>query len=236
MPDEAGTLDGGEQQRWVDDARKVADGRPLGGQIDHRVNTRQPVEELFEARRAGGAGHALDGQFEWLVGGTLKPAFSIAATTSCGELAPEERSTLARSLARLTVAMTPGRRFRTFSMRVAQAAQVMPVTGRSRRCRSFLLSCRPPGPSVAGLHQEPLKWRTANDRQAPARAVPRRQSRESAGPTPGEPCVARIGLQAGGEQTGEQQIGQGAGAEGQHQPGAVQAEPLVKGSCQCAID
>src|SRR5689334_2933947 len=42
-------------------------------------------------------------------------------------------STRATSVARLTLApLTPGRRFKTFSIRVAQAAQVMPLTPSER--------------------------------------------------------------------------------------------------------
>ena len=43
--------------------------------------------------------------------------------------------TRALSVARLTLALTPGTRFSTFSTRVAQAAQVMPLIARSvTRC------------------------------------------------------------------------------------------------------
>jgi hypothetical protein len=66
-------------------------------------------------------------------GGTLKPACSIAETTCRGRRLGRVISISACSLARLTLAATPGNRFSTFSMRAAHAAQVMPLIGRSRR-------------------------------------------------------------------------------------------------------
>ena len=63
-PDEAGPLDGSDQQRRVDDAREVADGCPFGGQIDDRFDVGQAIQELLDPRRAGGTAHAFDRQFD----------------------------------------------------------------------------------------------------------------------------------------------------------------------------
>src|SRR5512145_713210 len=65
--------------------------------------------------------------------GTPKPAFWMDSTTCCGVEPLAARSIRARSAARLTLAATPGRRLSTFSMRAAHAAQVIPLSGRSRR-------------------------------------------------------------------------------------------------------
>jgi hypothetical protein len=66
--------------------------------------------------------------------GTAKPACSIAATTCPAVVSAPVIATCARSVARLTLALTPGMRFSTRSMRPAQAAQLMPLIGRSSVC------------------------------------------------------------------------------------------------------
>src|SRR3990172_466418 len=65
--------------------------------------------------------------------GTEYPVRRIASTTAAGEVTPGSTVTCAASAAKLTLAATPGSRFRLFSILAAQAAQVMPSTGRSRR-------------------------------------------------------------------------------------------------------
>jgi|GEM_PF-5229162 hypothetical protein len=74
-------------------------------------------------------------------GGTLKPAFSMVSTSCGGLTAPASNSTWARSLAKFTAAETPGSLFSCFSMRAAQAAQVMPSMGRSTATLAILSEC-----------------------------------------------------------------------------------------------
>src|SRR5487761_2373114 len=58
----------------------------------------------------------------------------MVSTTAAGELCSGCSVTWADSAAKFTFATTPGILFRLFSMRAAQAAQVMPSNGKSRRC------------------------------------------------------------------------------------------------------
>ena len=64
-------------------------------------------------------------------GATSKPALRIAASTASPSAASGPALRRALPVAKLTWAETPGRRLSTFSRRTAQAAQLMPVTGRS---------------------------------------------------------------------------------------------------------
>src|SRR5487761_2471501 len=57
----------------------------------------------------------------------------MVSTTAAAELCSGCSVTWADSAAKFTFATTPGILFRLFSMRAAQAAQVIPSKGRSRR-------------------------------------------------------------------------------------------------------
>ena len=57
----------------------------------------------------------------------------MASTTAAAELCSGCSVIWADSAAKFTFAATPGILFRLFSMRAAQAAQVMPSKGKSRR-------------------------------------------------------------------------------------------------------
>src|SRR3990172_4374918 len=65
--------------------------------------------------------------------GTEYPVLRIASTTVAGEVASGWTVTRADSAAKFTFATTPGSLFRLFSIRAAQAAQVMPSIGMSKR-------------------------------------------------------------------------------------------------------
>jgi hypothetical protein len=54
------------------------------------------------------------------------PVFSTVAIRSAGVTAGSSTVTVARSVAKLTVALTPSIRLSFFSIRVAQVAQVIP--------------------------------------------------------------------------------------------------------------
>ena len=63
-------------------------------------------------------------------GGTEKPALSSVSTRACGWTWVRSYCSCTRSLAKLTVALTPGCLLSSFSIVVAHAAQVMPRTGK----------------------------------------------------------------------------------------------------------
>jgi hypothetical protein len=67
--------------------------------------------------------------------GTEKPVFLTCSAMAAGSARAGSNSTRAFSVARLTLALTPSSRFRFFSRRVEQAAQVMPETGSSMTWR-----------------------------------------------------------------------------------------------------
>ncbi len=73
-----------------------------------------------------------------------KPARSTAAAAASTLSAPGAKRRVARSVARLTLASTPGKRLSTFSSRVEQAAQVIPSIASSSVSSS---SCRRPSES-----------------------------------------------------------------------------------------
>jgi hypothetical protein len=62
----------------------------------------------------------------------------VASTVAIADstVVPSGSATWALSVAKLTVADTPGIRLSLFSIRAAHEAQVMPPTGRSQRSRS----------------------------------------------------------------------------------------------------
>jgi hypothetical protein len=72
---ESGLDHRGNQALDVDIARRVAHVGALGGEVDGRLDTRQLVQLLFDARRTGGTGHAAQRQLDGVAiagGGILR--------------------------------------------------------------------------------------------------------------------------------------------------------------------
>ena len=65
-PGKAGTPDRGSQQGRCAHPRPITNACALGRQINARLDARQTVEHFFKARRAGGAGHAFNVEFNRL--------------------------------------------------------------------------------------------------------------------------------------------------------------------------
>jgi hypothetical protein len=127
---EAGLGDRRDDGGRVGEPRRVAHPRRLGGKVDAALGAGQPAHDLLDARRAGRAAHAGNAELEHL-GRHVETGLADRRQHRVGIRRVGRSGEPRLPVAKLTWAATPGRRLRTFSRRTAQAAQLMPDTGRS---------------------------------------------------------------------------------------------------------